>query len=83
MAQDGNRWDVDPRYSKTYGSFDRAVSAAENILKKHEEYFQQTKTNPCYVIAAAGDNNDRFSPVFYRTDGHGFVLTHDGFSCIG
>lgn len=49
---------IDARYSKTYGTYDRAVKEAEGVWKKFD------LTDSFVFICASGDNHDRFAPLF-------------------
>ena len=72
------RLTVDPRYTKTYGTPERAIKAADAIQKR-------LGLDIANAIVVCGDERDRYSPVFLPSQDEvsdALALAHNGFKIV-
>lgn len=75
---------VNPQYSKTYKTFERAEKAGYDALTKLHDSLKNEKLFVKFIIAAVETKDGiRFSPVFYGTQHTMIWFIELGYSVVG
>lgn len=73
----------DSKACKSYQTYDRAVAAAEGLLDKLDSDLKDVGSRPRFIIASAGDQHDRYTPVFINAGAAIGWLVHAGYMTVG